>query len=46
MLLVMQKPSLLFFKVYPFKATNLKDKERILWSCQEIRTTQLPGGKK
>lgn len=48
MLLVMKRPSFffLFFKIYPFKVTNLKDKEKILWSCQEIRTTQLPGGKK
>ena len=30
---------------FSVKATNLKDKERILWSCQEIGTSQLQGGK-
>ena len=30
---------------FSVKATNLKDKERILWSCQETGTSQLQGGK-
>lgn len=39
------KSHILFFKIYSFKATNLKDKARILWSCQEIKASQLPGRK-
>ena len=31
---------------FSVKATNLKDKERILRSCQETGTSQLQGGEK